>query len=84
RIEPVHVAHRLDPKRTWLFSAFADQVVPAANARALAAAIGLDNSHHHWISGDHYTAVLNLPWMIRRMARTIHGEGDQSPKAAER
>ena len=84
RIEPVHVAHRLDPKRTWLFSAFADQVVPAANARALAAAIGLDDSHHHWISGDHYTAVLNLPWMIRRMAQTIHGEADQSPQAVDR
>ena len=41
QIEPTRVAHRLDPQRTWLFSAEQDQVVPIANADALAKAAHL-------------------------------------------
>lgn len=72
-IDPVHTAHRLDPERTWLFSAEADQVVPPASARALAEAIGLKDGHHLWLSGDHYAALLHIRWVSRFIADVVHG-----------
>ena len=70
-LDPARTANRLDPARTWLYSAQADQVVPADSARALAQAIGLDEEHHTWLSGDHYAALLHLPWIAERMAEVI-------------
>lgn len=82
-IDPAHSADRLDPARTWLYSARADQVVPADCANALAQAVGLDEDHHIWLSGDHYAALLHLPWIAGRMADVIV---DHQPEtsAAER
>ena len=71
RVEPSRLAHRLDPASTWLFSAEDDQVVPAANARALAAAAALEPDHHVWFSGNHYTCAIHLPRMTAHMARVI-------------
>jgi dienelactone hydrolase len=70
--EPSRLAHRLDPRRTWLFSATDDRVVPAANARVLAAAANLDEQHHQWFTADHYTAAVYLPDLCTRMVRIIH------------
>lgn len=72
RLDPIHLAHRLPPERTWLISAVADQVVPEANARALADAAGLVDPHHVWLQSDHYSAALHLPWMIRTIAEKVH------------
>ena len=35
-IEPTRVTHRLDPAKTWLFSATEDTIVPLKNAKLLA------------------------------------------------
>jgi hypothetical protein len=59
RIEPLRVAHRLDPRHTWLFSARFDNVVPRSNSRRLAAAIGLDHRHHRQLIGGHYSCALD-------------------------
>ena len=71
RVEPSRLAHRLNPDNTWLFSAEEDQVVPAANARALADAADLATSHHVWMSGNHYTCAIHLPRVTAQMAKII-------------
>ena len=71
--EPLQLCARLDPARTWLFSAQLDQVVPADSAKALAAAVKLNAEHHIWLPGDHYTAIVQLPWVAGRIADVIVG-----------
>lgn len=70
-VEPLHIAHRLDPTTTWMFNARFDTVVPAKNADLLADAIGLDVSHHVWMNGNHYTAFLLLPGVLDRIKKEI-------------
>ncbi len=66
-IDPLRLAHRLDPRSTWLYSAVADTVVPAANARLLGEAAKLGAEHHLWYPGNHYTVVLQLPRVFEHM-----------------
>ncbi len=70
-IEPLTLAHRLDPATTYLFNAENDSVIPRVNADRLAAAIGLDDEHHLWLPGNHYTAFLLLPGVLDKMVRVI-------------
>ncbi len=80
-IDPVRLAHRLDPMRTWLYSARYDQVVPPANALALGRAARLDEHHHVWILADHYTGLPFLPGVVASIASELkRGQ----PKAVER
>jgi alpha-beta hydrolase superfamily lysophospholipase len=67
-IEPMALAHRLNPRTTWMYNARDDLVVPAANARMLAEAIGLPPGHHVWMPGNHYTSFLLLPGVLEAMA----------------
>jgi len=71
RIEPTRIAHRLDPKRTWLYSGQKDQVVPIENARALAKAAGLDDDHHVIVDADHYSAIFRLPTILDHMVARV-------------
>jgi cephalosporin-C deacetylase-like acetyl esterase len=72
-IEPLRLAHRLAPDRTWLYSGRFDDVVPPRNAALLAAAAGLDERHHVQLAADHYTGVLYLPVVLAQMAERIRG-----------
>jgi dienelactone hydrolase len=72
-IEPLRLAHRLDPDHTWLYSGRFDDVVPPRNAQLLAEAAGLDERHHVQLAADHYTGVLYLPAVLAQMAERIHG-----------
>ncbi|HEX7009229.1 MAG TPA: hypothetical protein VF184_04560 [Phycisphaeraceae bacterium] len=74
-LEPANLVHRLDPQRTWVFTAVNDQVVPRASSDALAAAIGLEPDHRIFLPGDHYTCALALPQAVGMMARIIR-EGE--------
>ncbi|MCA9154460.1 MAG: prolyl oligopeptidase family serine peptidase [Planctomycetales bacterium] len=74
RIEPTRLAHRLNPKRTWLFSGKYDTVVPLKNALALSEAAKLDDEHHIQMTADHYSGIVFLPWVLPR----IHGCIQQS------
>lgn len=69
--EPLRVAHRLNPQRTWMYSARQDEVVPIANCRKLAAAIGLDKSHQAELYAGHYTGFLYLPAILDVMAERM-------------
>ena len=70
-IDPATLAHRLDPARTWLYSALFDQVVPPANATALGKAAHLDEDHHVWLLGNHYTCLPFLPGVLVNMRELI-------------
>lgn len=69
-IEPTRIAHRLDPLRTWLYSAQFDQVVPPKNARLLAQAAGLDDAHHIQMLANHYSGAIYVPYVLTQ----IHGK----------
>ena len=70
-IEPTRVAHRLDPKRTWLFSGIRDTVVPMESALALARAARLPTNRHVKMPTDHYTGIVLLPSMCRLIAKQV-------------
>jgi hypothetical protein len=70
-IEPLRVAHQLDAKKTWLFSARHDQVVPAANTKKLADAIGLDWHHHRQLAGCHYTCIMGAHRFLKELVRAV-------------
>jgi dienelactone hydrolase len=67
-IEPLRLAHRLPPDRTWLYSALFDDVVPPHNAALLAKAAGLPERHHVRLAADHYTGILYLPVILAQIA----------------
>jgi len=74
QIEPTRIAHRLDPKRTWLYSGRKDQVVPIENALALAKAAQLDNDHHIIVDANHYSAIFHLPTILDHMVARIRSQ----------
>ncbi|TWU25440.1 Alpha/beta hydrolase family protein [Novipirellula galeiformis] len=74
QVEPLRVAHRLNPNNTWLYSADYDQVVDIKNAVALANGIGLSLNHHVRMLADHYSGIIFVPFVLPRMAQHIRGE----------
>ena len=74
-VEPLRLAPRLDPARTWMVNAQQDKVVPRVNSEMLAEAIGLDPSHHVWVPGNHYTAFLMLPGVLDQVVGEVGEEG---------
>lgn len=82
-IEPLHLAHRLDPATTWMFNARDDLVVPAKNATLLAEKIGLNDEHHVWLPGNHYTAFILLPGVLDRMEREMKAAEELPVEAGE-
>ncbi len=57
-LDPLHLAHRLDPSTTWLFSGEQDTVMTEAGVNALADTIGLDEAHHVVLPGNHMEMLL--------------------------
>lgn len=72
-VEPLRVAHRLNPERTWLISASDDVTIPKASSDALVRAAGLDDTHHLTLNATHYTIVVRLPAISKYMADIILG-----------
>jgi dienelactone hydrolase len=68
QIEPTRIAHRLEPQRTWLYTAEKDQVVPIDHAMALARCAGLDDDHHVRVPANHYTAIVFFPVILQHVA----------------
>ncbi|HET6248296.1 MAG TPA: hypothetical protein VFE47_11405 [Tepidisphaeraceae bacterium] len=71
RTEPLRLVHRLNPARTWLYSARRDQVVPVECTRALVAAAGIRKGHHYRMSGCHYTCALNYSRPLTQMMQFV-------------
>ena len=70
-VEPTRIAHRLPPDRTWLYSGTKDTVVPLKNAKALAAAAKLEESHHICFAADHYSGVIFFPMVLSHIRKQI-------------
>ncbi len=73
-IEPLRLAHRVDPARTWLFSGKYDEVVPPACSEAFARAANLGLEHHYILPVGHYTAALLLPVLLPRLSELMAGK----------
>jgi dienelactone hydrolase len=71
-IEPLRVAHRVDPSTTWLYSGTKDDVVPPSCCHAWATAAGLAESHHIQMPVDHYSGVTYLPKILGEIAQIMH------------
>jgi hypothetical protein len=72
-IEPVRLAHRVDPRRTWLYSGDFDTVVPIENALAWAEAAGLNQKHHIRVPANHYSGIVFLPMMKDHIVEQTRG-----------
>lgn len=66
-VECQRIAHRLNPQRTWMFSARDDEVVPIRNARLLASTANLERSHQMEFPGGHYSIALFFPFVVDRV-----------------
>lgn len=71
RIEPLRLAHRVDPQNVWLFSGLYDEVVPQKNSVLLAQAAGLDDQHHIQMMASHYSGIIFLPMVTSQMVQII-------------
>ena len=76
QVEPLRIAHRLDPQRTWLYSAVYDQVVDIKNAEALAKRIPLSPQHHVRMQANHYSGVVYIPLVLSQMVAAINESAD--------
>lgn len=79
RVEPLRLAHRIDPENTWLFTGRHDDVVPPASSQAFAQAARLAEDHHVVLNADHYSGIILLPKVLADIHRHMTGRepGDQ-------
>jgi cephalosporin-C deacetylase-like acetyl esterase len=66
-IEPMRLAHRMNPQTTWIYSGQYDDVVPPACSIALARAASLPADHHIQLPADHYSGVIFLPMVLQQI-----------------
>jgi hypothetical protein len=81
-IEPMRLAGRVDPARTWLFSGTHDEVVPPSCSLAFAKAAGLDAEHHVQLPVGHYSAVIMLPVILQKSADLLLGTAKSAASSA--
>ena len=79
--EPAPLAHRLDRRTRWVYAAQQDEVVRRKNARLLAEAANLDQSHRLEVPGGHYSVAVYFPFivdhMIKQVRREVEGVADE-------
>ena len=80
QIEPLRLAHRMDPQTTWLYTATKDQVVPPIHGMKLAEAAKLAEDHHIRLWADHYTGIVYMPVVVQAMSKKI---AEMSAKSTE-
>jgi dienelactone hydrolase len=73
-IEPLRLAHRHLPDRTWIYAASFDDVVPPAHARRLAEAAGLAPEHLVELYANHYSGIIYLPALLAQVRDRIVAE----------
>ncbi|MCA9132520.1 MAG: hypothetical protein KDA45_05185 [Planctomycetales bacterium] len=71
RVEPLRLAHRVDPQRMWLYSGRYDDVVPPKNSALLAQAAGLEDSHHIQMLANHFSGIIFLPLITEQISQLI-------------
>jgi dienelactone hydrolase len=76
QIEPLRLAHRINPATTWLVSGKYDTVVPPKNSLALVKAAHLASDHHIEFDADHYLGILYLPQAIGEIKKQMAARTD--------
>ncbi len=71
QVDPLLLCHRMNPKKTFLYNAEHDEVIPAANAKALANAAKSPSEQHVWMIGGHVSCIVHLPEVIPMMVERI-------------
>ncbi|MEZ6043153.1 MAG: prolyl oligopeptidase family serine peptidase [Planctomycetaceae bacterium] len=82
-VEPLRVAHRLQPEKVWLFSGTNDDVVPPSCSLALASAAALPVDHHIQLPADHYSGAIFLPIIIQQMVHCIESDLESGTPAIQ-
>ena len=67
QVEPLRLAHRIDPAEFWLYTGKFDDVVPSRCSLALAKAARLSEDHHIVFPADHYSGAIYLPQVVQQM-----------------
>jgi hypothetical protein len=67
QVEPLRIAHRMSPEKTWLYSGTFDQVVLPKYSHRLAQAIDLNADHHIQMLATHYSGVVFLPGVLEQI-----------------
>jgi dienelactone hydrolase len=75
-VESLRIAHRLNPQRTWMYSAQDDEVVPIKNARLLATTAKLERSHQLEVPGGHYSVALYFPFIVDHVMQQMQPPSD--------
>jgi cephalosporin-C deacetylase-like acetyl esterase len=70
-IEPLRLAHRLNPSTTWMYNGKHDDVVPPECSQALAKAARLTEDHHVVFPADHYSGIIYLPRIVEQMRKCM-------------
>ncbi|MFO1000558.1 MAG: prolyl oligopeptidase family serine peptidase [Planctomycetaceae bacterium] len=70
-VEPLRLAHRINPQTTWLYSGKYDDVVPPKCSFALATAAKLPEGHHIEMPADHYSGIVFLPSVMVEIKKTM-------------
>lgn len=70
-IEPTRLASRVNKKKTWLYSAEQDTVVPMANALAYKSAASLADDNHIRLLGNHVSCIVFLPVILDHVVKQI-------------
>jgi hypothetical protein len=71
QIEPLRLAHRINPATTWLYSGTLDTVVSPRSSLALAKAANLPKDHHIEIPADHYLGIVYLPPAVMQISQRM-------------
>ncbi|MEX0643222.1 MAG: prolyl oligopeptidase family serine peptidase, partial [Pirellulales bacterium] len=71
QVEPLRLAHRMNPAETWLYCGKFDDVVPPSCSLALAEAARLPAGHHIELPADHYSGFLYLPQVVQQMSQRM-------------
>ena len=64
QVEPLRLAHRINPAGTWIYTGKFDDVVPPACSLALAQAAHLPAGHHQVFPADHYSGFIYMPQVV--------------------
>jgi len=70
-VEPLRLAHRIDPRITWLYTGKYDDVVPPRCSHALAEAAHLAEGHHVELPVDHYSGAIYLPKIVAEIVQQM-------------
>ncbi len=81
QVEPLRLAHRINPATTWLYSGKFDDVVPPRCSLALVKAAQLPDGHHIELPADHYSGIIYLPQVVQEMVqRMVEPLDERKPK----